>query len=195
MKNKILSLLKTVNREGMDKLITWLEKSDFFTAPASTKFHGNYEGGLAEHSYNVYQLFKLKVEQFNLGVSEETIIISSILHDLCKVNFYSKAYKNVKEGKKMNYQGREVDNWVEKEIYVIDDKLPLGHGEKSVMLLQSYIKLTREEIFLIRFHMGGFLDGENLKAYYQATDLFPCIVALHTSDYEASTFLEEKREV
>lgn len=186
MKDRILTLLKSVNRDGIDNLIEWLEKSDFFTAPASTKFHGNYEGGLAEHSYNVYQLFKLKVEQFNLGLSEETIIISSLLHDLCKVNFYKKEQRWRKD---------ENNKWEEYYPYVYDDKLPLGHGEKSVMLLQSYIKLTREEIFLIRFHMGGFLDGENLKSYYQAVELYPYIVALHTADYEASKFLEEKREI
>lgn len=94
----------------------------------------------------------------------------------------------------MNYQGREVDNWIEKEIWTIEDNLPLGHGEKSVMLLQSYIKLERVEIFLIRFHMGSFLDGENLKAYFQATEIEPRIVAMHTADYEASKFLERKVE-
>jgi len=185
MKDKIITLLKSTNREGIDKLIGWLEKSDFFIAPASTKFHGNYEGGLAEHSYNVYTLFKEKVERFNIDLSEETIINAALLHDVCKINIYKRKEKFRKD---------KDDKWEKYFPFVIDDTLPLGHGEKSVMLIQAFIKLTREEIFLIRYHMGGFLSEEEKRNLNKAVELIPAIVAIHTADYEASTFLEKKVE-
>lgn len=185
MKDKIITLLKSTNREGMEKLIEWLKKSDYFTAPASTKFHGNYEGGLAEHSYNVYNLFKEKVERFSLNLSEETIINATLLHDVCKIGLYKRKEKFRKD---------KDDKWEKYFPFVIDDALPLGHGEKSVILIQAFIKLTREEIFLIRYHMGGFLSEEEKKNLNKAVELIPAIVAIHTADYEASTFLEKKVE-
>lgn len=185
MKDKIITLLKSTNREGIDKLIVWLEKSDYFIAPASTKFHGNYEGGLIEHSLNVYNLFKEKVEKFNLGLSEETIIIATLLHDTCKVNLYKRQEKFRKDAN---------DRWEKYYPFTFDDTLPLGHGEKSVILIQAFIKLTREEIFLIRYHMGGFLSEEEKRNLHKAVELIPAIVAIHTADYEASTFLEKKVE-
>jgi len=185
MKDKITTLLKSTNREGMDKLIEWLEKSDYFSAPASTKFHGNYEGGLAEHSYNVYTLLKEKVERFNLDLKEDTIINAALLHDACKINIYKRKEKFRKD---------KDDKWEKYFPFVIEDTLPLGHGEKSVMLLQAFIKLNREEIFLIRYHMGGFLSEEEKRNLNKAVDLIPAIVAIHTADYEASTFLEKKVE-
>lgn len=186
MKDKIIGLLKIINREGMDKLISWLEKSDFFSSPASTKFHGNYEGGLAEHSFNVYTLLKEKNERYNLGLSEENLIVSALLHDVCKINFYTKEQRWRKDAN---------NKWEEYFPYVIKEELPLGHGEKSVMLIQAFIKLERVEIFLIRFHMGATLEGQELKAYYQATEIYPSIVAIHTADYEASKFLEKMVEI
>ena len=186
MREKIIELLRSTKREGVEGLIEWLDKSDYFTAPSSTQFHGNYEGGLADHSYNVYILLKEKVNRFNLPLSEENIIISALLHDLCKVKFYSKSQKWRKD---------ENNRWESYETYVIDDKMPLGHGEKSVILAQAFIKLEREEIFLIRYHMGGFLSDEEKRYLSKAVDLVPSIVAIHTADYEASTFLEKKVEI
>ena len=194
MKDRIVNLLAGVDRSGMDKVIDYLNKSDFFTAPASTRYHGNFEGGLAEHSYNVYQLFKLKNEQYNLKLPEETVIIAALLHDFCKTDFYKKGIKNVKQGKKINYRGQEVDNWVEKEVWEVEDSYPIGHGEKSVILLQQLIPLTFEEIMLIRWHMGGFEAKENAMTMYNAYKMFPACVALHSADMEASYLLEETRE-
>ncbi len=187
MKEKIKELLLSTNRENIEKLISWIEnKSDFFTAPASTKFHGNYEGGLAEHSLNVYVLLKEKNERYELGLKEENIIISAILHDLCKANIYKKESKWRKDNN---------NKWEEYFPWVFDDNLPLGHGEKSVILAQAFIKLTREEIFLIRYHMGGFLSDEEKKNLYKAVEIIPAIIAIHTADYEATTFLEKKVEI
>lgn len=191
MKDKIIDLLSSVEREGMKELIVFLQGSDYFRAPASTKYHGNFEGGLAEHSYKVYTLFKEKNESFNLGLSEDTVAITALCHDICKINFYKRGIKNVKEGKKLNWKGQEVDNWVEKEVWEVDDIYPIGHAEKSIILLQRFIELSDEEVLLIRWHMGGFESKENSMYMYKAYELLPACVALHTADIESSYLLEK----
>ena len=145
MKDKILELLKSTNRDGMEKLIEFLEKSDFFKAPASTKYHGDFEGGLAEHSFKVYEILKEKVAFAKINIPEDTIIISALLHDICKTNFYKIDYRNAKNS---------LGVWEKVPYYTIEDTIPYGHGEKSVMMLTEYIKLTNEEKYAIRWHMG-----------------------------------------
>jgi HD superfamily phosphohydrolase YqeK len=150
-KQRFITICKEkIKRSGIDDLLCWLEKSDFYYAPASTKFHGNYEGGLLDHSLNVYnnlvklvQTFPLPNEEFD----EETLAIVGLFHDLCKVSFYKKGSRNVKG---------EDGKWYAKEIYEINEKIPLGHGEKSCILLQQFIKLNIKELLSIRWHMGGF---------------------------------------
>ena len=143
MKEKFIEIYKNnIKREGGEKLLEWLEKTDFFIAPSSTKFHGNYEGGLVEHSINVYNCLKMLVDDYkkqfpDFEISEETIAITSLLHDLCKTNYYVKGYRNVKN--------EETGQWEKKEIYNIEDKLCMGHGEGSVYMIQAFMKLTREE--------------------------------------------------
>lgn len=190
-KKRIITNLRTIQRDGIEDLITYLqEKTDYFTAPASTNYHSNHEGGLWEHSDKVTELFKEKNQKFNLGLSEETINICGYGHDLCKCNFYKKAIKNVKEGKKINAYGKEVDNWIEKEVWEIDDQLPLGHGEKSIILLQRFIPLNTFEVMAIRWHMGVPEDYVSRKAYQKAVEKYPSIIALQTSDIESSFLLE-----
>lgn len=147
MKEEFLNLLRTVKREGIENLIEFLEKSDFFTAPASTRFHGNFEGGLAEHSLKVYEILKHKVENNIKGIKteEESIIIIGLLHDICKTNFYKIDYRNAKNA---------LGVWEKVPYYTIEDTIPYGHGEKSVMMITEYIKLTPEEKYAIRWHMG-----------------------------------------
>ena len=98
MKEEFLNLLKSIQREGIEKLIAYLEKTDFFKAPASSRFHGNYEGGLLEHSLNVYHLLKEKVAQKPysevISASDDTIILITLLHDICKTNYYVVDYRN-----------------------------------------------------------------------------------------------------
>lgn len=190
-KEIILTELSTIQREGINELIDYLSnKTDYFTAPASTKYHSNFEGGLAEHSHKVTQLFREKNERFNLGLSEDTIKICGYGHDICKCCFYSKGKKNVKEGKKPD--GR--DNWVEKEVWEIDDKLPLGHGEKSIILLQRFIPLSTEEVMIIRWHMGIPEDYMSKKSYEKATEKYKSIIAFHSADLESSYLLEEVKK-
>ncbi|MBR5900547.1 MAG: hydrolase, partial [Clostridia bacterium] len=149
-KNDFLDIFdKYIKRDGADKLRSYLIDSDFFTAPASTKFHCAYEGGLCDHSVNVYYRLLKNVQneygdEWEKVFSHETIAICSLLHDLCKIDFYKIDYRNVKEN----------GEWIKKPVYIRDEALPYGHGEKSVYIISGYMKLTREEAFAIRYHMG-----------------------------------------
>lgn len=147
-KETFLSICREdIKRDGIEDLLKWLEDSDFFAAPASTRFHGNYEGGLCEHSLNVHRELTRLNDIYQLGYSKETIAVTALFHDLCKVNYYKRGTRNVKD---------ENGNWVVKEVYEVDARVPLGHGEKSCIILQWYIKLSLEELLAIRWHMGGF---------------------------------------
>ena len=179
MKEQIIELLKSTNREGMDKLIEFLEKSDFFKAPASTRFHGDHEGGLAEHSFKVYEILKEKVKIAGLDIPEETIIISALLHDICKTNFYKIDYRNAKNS---------LGVWEKVPYYTIEDTIPYGHGEKSVMMLTEYIKLTNDEKYSIRWHMGFSEPKELYGTLGQAFAKYPLALLLHEADLEATYF-------
>ena len=182
-KNKIISLLKVVDRDGIDELIKYLEeRTDFFIAPASTRFHGNYKGGLAEHSINVMNILKEKNERYSLNLSDESIVIIGLLHDICKVNFYKNSMKL-----RRNDEGK----WEAYKTYVIDDEVPLGHGEKSCIIIQQFINLTLEECMAIRYHMGAYLPKDEYKNLENAKNRFPLITAVYTADVEASSYLEK----
>ncbi len=189
IKEEFIDIYKTnITREGSDKLLEYLtsSKSDFFIAPASTRYHSAYAGGLAQHSLNVYHCMKdymarERVAQvYGLTASEETIAVTALLHDICKVNFYKTDYRNSK-----NDQGV----WEKVPYYTIDDKLPYGHGEKSVYIISGFMRLSRDESFAIRYHMG-FSGNEDKNSVGRAFELFPLAFALSTADMEASYFLE-----
>jgi hypothetical protein len=176
---EILSLLKKVNRDGMDRLIDFLDKTDFYVAPASTKFHNNFEGGLAEHSLNVYKELK---NLTNGEWSEETLIIVGLLHDICKVNNYKVEMRNKKNP--------DTGVWFQEPYFTTEDMMPLGHGEKSVMLISEFIKLTKEELYSIRWHMGGFEPKENYSYVSSAYYKYPLAVYTHMADIKA-TYIDE----
>jgi len=185
MKEEFIQLLKETNREGMDNLINFIEKTDFYTAPASTRFHGNYEGGLLEHSMKVYEILKYKVENsiMEVEVSDDTLKIVALLHDICKVNYYKVDYRNAKN---------EAGVWEKVPYYTVDDTIPYGHGEKSVMMLTEYIKLTSEEKYAIRWHMGFTEPKELYGTISIAYKKYPLALLLHEADLEAS-YLKESR--
>lgn len=187
LKSRFISLCNTIQRDGMDSLMKWLDKSDFYTAPASTRFHGNYKGGLLEHSLNVYDKLVGYITRYpELGISLETVAVTALFHDLTKVNYYAVGFRNVKDD--------ETGVWHKEPFYKTDDRLPLGHGEKSVIILQSFIKLTRDEIFAIRWHMGGFdnaVKGGDFGMSH-AFEICPLAVMTHLADMEA-TYLVESR--
>ena len=181
MKEEFLKLLKSTNREGIDKLIEFIEKTDFFKAPASTRFHGNYEGGLLEHSMKVYEILKDKVKysSIEIEVQPESLIIIALLHDICKVNFYKVDYRNAKN---------QFGEWEKVPYYTVEDTIPYGHGEKSVMMLTEYIKLTSEEKYCIRWHMGCTEPKESYNTLGQAFKKYPLALLVHEADLEATYF-------
>ena len=183
MKEKFIELLKATNREGIEKLIEFLESSDFFTAPASTRFHGAKEGGLLEHSLNVYEILKDKINHnvINLKVSDDTIAIVALLHDICKTNFYAVDYRNAKN---------ELGVWEKVPYYKVEDTIPYGHGEKSVMMITEFIKLTNEEKYAIRWHMGYTEPKELYPTIGLAYTKYPLALLTHEADLEATYFFD-----
>ena len=175
MKEEFLNLLRQINREGMDALIEFLEHSDFFEAPASTRFHGNHKGGLLEHSMKVYEILKTKTED------SDSVKIIALLHDICKVNYYKIDYRNAK-----NEQGV----WEKVPYYTVEDLIPYGHGEKSVMMLSEFIKLTPEERYAIRWHMGFTEPKELYGTIGQAYKKYPIALLVHEADLEATYFYD-----
>lgn len=193
-KKRFIALYKKhITRNGADRFLSYLENhSDFFTAPASTRFHGSYEGGLCEHSLQVYDCLKDYLARprvnniYEVKASDETIAIIALLHDVCKIDFYKTEQRN----KKVDGQ------WVQVPYYTVDDQLPYGHGEKSVYMISGYMRLSREEAFAIRYHMG-FSGSDPVNNVGKAFEMFPIAFALSTADMEATYFLEEikKNEV
>lgn len=183
MKEEFINLLRKTNREGIENLISFLEKTDFFTAPASTRFHGSHECGLLEHSLKVYEILKEKVKNcsIDINIPEDTIIISSLLHDICKVNFYKVDYRNAKN---------ERGEWEKVPYYTVDDTIPYGHGEKSVMMITEYMKLTPDEKYSIRWHMGFTEPKELYTTLGQAFKKYPLALLLFESDLEATYFYD-----
>ena len=186
MKDEFLDFYKShVVRDGSVQFLEWLENTDFFTAPASTRYHSAYEGGLLDHSIKVYnRLVSLCFEE-NLGFSAETITICGLLHDVCKTNFYTIEMRNRK-----NAAGQ----WEQYPFYSVDDQLPYGHGEKSVYIISGFMKLSREEAMAIRWHMGGFDDSVKGGSWSMGTawSQFPLAVLLHIADLQA-TYLDEEQ--
>ncbi len=181
MKEEFLELLRKVNREGINELIEFIQKTDFFKAPASTRFHGDHEGGLVEHSIKVYEILKHKVETNiePIKVSEESLIIIALLHDLCKANFYKVDYRNAKNA---------LGVWEKVPYYTVDDTIPYGHGEKSVMMITEYMKLTSEEKYCIRWHMGFTEPKEQYTTLGLAYKKYPLALLTHEADLEATYF-------
>ncbi len=187
-KERFIDIYRTnIKREGAEELLSFLEHSDFFTAPASTRYHGAYAGGLLAHSLNVYDclcdiLARPRVQEvYGIRYSAESAAIVSLLHDLCKVDFYKIGSRNVKD---------ENGKWVSVPYYTIEDSLPYGHGEKSVYMISGYMRLTRDEAFAIRYHMG-FSGTEDASQVGRALEMFPLAYALYAADMEASYFLED----
>lgn len=188
-KDKFIGIYKMyINREGSEKLLEYMlsKSSDFFVAPSSTRFHNSHEGGLVEHSLNVYECLKDYLsrerarDQYQMVYNEGSIAIVALLHDICKINCYKAGSRNVKD---------ENGVWKSVAIYEYEDSLPYGHGEKSVYIISGFMKLTREEAFAIRYHMG-FSGTEDKRSIGDAFKMFPLAFALCTADMEATYFIE-----
>lgn len=186
-KQKFEYYLGKVNREGMDRLLEFIRKSDFYTAPASTRFHGAYEGGLLAYSLNVYENLYKKQAESSLwkeqlkDIPDDSIIIAALLHDICKTYYYTIEMWNKK------IDGR----WEQIPFYTVDDRIPYGHGEKSVMMIEAYIKLTPQERYAIRWHMGPYSGTQDWTTFSDAMKKYPLCLATFEADMEA-THISEK---
>lgn len=200
-------LMNSVTREGKDKLMDYIKnKTDFYKAPASTQFHLSCEGGLLQHSLSVYDCLIAKKDSpiwkktFE-KIPDESLIIMALLHDLCKVNFYVKGTKNQKTydadkvatAEKWQVKHDAMGDFVWETVlnYEVKDSMPLGHGEKSVMLINCFMRLINFEIFAIRWHMGFSEEKSQYKALGEAIEKYPIILALYEADLEASKILED----
>lgn len=180
-----------ITRDGSEELLKYLlsTNSDYFSAPASSRFHLAVEGGLVQHSLNVYSCLKEYLNrpkirnEYGFQYSDESIAIVALLHDLCKMNVYQKTMRNVKD---------KNGTWQQVPSYEYNDLLPYGHGEKSVYIISGFMKLTREEAFAIRFHMG-FSNTDDKTNVGQAFEQFPLALALSIADMEATYFVESKK--
>lgn len=201
----------SIKRPGAGELLKWLEKSDFFEAPASTKYHLSRPGGLVKHSINVYDRYKglLWDEKVRLqgpdaeltAEEEESAAICALLHDICKVGVYQKKPKNQKTYDKEKiaaappYQVKhdELGDFIWESVmgYEFDDQMPYGHGEKSVYIVSGYMKLKREEAMAIRWHMGACQDGEKNEAM-KAFSIYPNALLLHIADMMATCIDESE---
>lgn len=190
IKQEFMNIYTThIKREGADKLLEWLNNSDFFNAPASTKFHNAFDGGLCDHSINVYRrlLDLWEKEKTNIpelaSITQESIAICGLLHDLCKVNLYTIEFRNVKKD----------GAWIQTPFYSVKDELPYGHGEKSVYIISGFMRLTRDEAMAINWHMGGF-DCRVKGGDYSLSTAFqmhPLATLTHLADISATYFDEE----
>lgn len=219
-------LMDDVQRPGKDALMNYIRKSDFYTAPASTKFHLSCEGGLLQHSLDVFDALAMRAEfkaskdlerepnEFIFRVAgesvaefkKETLVIVALLHDICKTNFYKTEMKNQKtyDPEKIKRADRyqiKRDNggqfiWEQVPAYIVDDRNPYGHGEKSVMMIEEFMKLTMEERYAIRWHMGmGDCTYSQMQAFNASCEKFPLVLFLHNADQEASHFMEDKDDL
>lgn len=186
MREKFNEIWKSIKRENKEEVLKYLERSDYFNAPASTKYHSSYEGGLLKHSIKVYEKLKELSERNNLKFErEDSIAIISLLHDICKTNYYKVEYRNAKDNN---------GNWIKVPYYSVEDKMPLGiHGDKSVMLIQALgLRLTKEEMYCIRYHMGAYECKEIYASLGNAKKRYENILWVHLADELAS--IEEERE-
>ena len=187
-KEQILSILRGTLRCGMGDMMDFLEcGSDFFTAPASTKYHLAHLGGLAEHSLSVHSTLVRLNETFGAEIPAQHINTVALLHDVCKTGYYvrEKRWRKDDRGK-----------WESYIAWGVKDELPLGHGEKSLFLIGKFLQLTDQEAAAIRWHMGCWTPGivsdySSGSAFRAATDRYPLVTLLHVADYMSSQLLEE----
>lgn len=207
-------MLLSTERTGVENLIAYIGASDFYTAPASTKYHGSFMGGLLHHSLEVYKNLDKKTSGSEHNVWRETlaeenvgndsIIIVALLHDICKTHFYTTELKNQKnydqavvaaaDRRQVKHDNNGDFIWETVSVYAVDDKIPYGHGEKSVMMIENYISLKPVERYAIRWHMGFTEPKELYNTLTAAIERYPLVLALHEADLEASYLTEDRNE-
>ena len=190
-KERYLKLLEEVlHEEDFNNIKDWLETGDFFSAPASTKYHLHGEGGLCQHSLNVYDCLSKKLKDWGLEYPENSIRIVSLMHDWCKINVYVKSTRRVPP------ERSGTGKWETEELWVKDDAYHLGHASKSVYLIQQFIPLNMLEIEAIHSHMGS-TDLSTMFNSFDLNSIFsvnPLAICLHLADMESSYLMEGEIE-
>ena len=182
LKTKFETLVReNIKREGIENLLSAIAKTDFYTAPASTRFHDAEEGGLVRHSISVFEWLLKENVPPNLDLlpheNVERLAITSLFHDFCKIGYYTVEMRNKKD---------ETGKWVQVPFYAVDDLFPYGHGEKSVYMVQQFIKLTDEEAMAIKWHMGAYSGQQDWNTLSKAYEMFPLALYVHVADMKAS---------
>lgn len=189
MDERILMFMERMSPYVNREMTSWLESHGFFTAPASTKYHGAYEGGLFDHSFEVAQtLWKLTKDNNLKWERPESPLIVGMFHDLCKIDQYIPRY-GVEEELELTSLDKPGSMHLTNTIVGYDynpDTLLKGHGDKSVMLLSQFYRLTEEEICCIRYHMGAFTSKEEWNDYTRAVRRYPNVLWTHHADMIAS---------
>ena len=192
--------LSKVQRPGMDKLLEYIRGSDFYRAPASTKYHLACPGGLLQHSLNVLDALRGLLQWNNVEkhweyhtackivdiIPDDGVIMMALLHDICKTHFYSTSTRNQKN--------ERTGQWEKVPFYTVNDMMPLGHGAKSAMIVKQYTTLTSQEMYAIWHHMGMTGNYENDIAVGKSIEMYPAVLALQTADMMASKFMEGEKE-
>lgn len=179
---EIDSLLRATKRPGIENLADWLKTTDFYTAPASSKYHLNSVGGLAVHSLNVFHCLQKMVADGMVKLEPDTVAITTLLHDLCKANFYKKETRAVTvDGETRN-----------REVWTIDDPFPAGHGDKSCYFIQRYIQLTEEEYAMVRHHMGPVQGAAYPEPFSACAAIYPGVAAIYIADMQSAYLLESR---
>ena len=183
IKEEFLNIAKReICRDGIDSLLSWLEGTDFFTAPASGRYHGAFEGGLAMHSLNVYRRLRDLDKWYEGSDSQESIAIVALFHDLCKIGCYKVSSRNVKNDK--------TGQWEKVPFYKFEEDFPFGgHGSKSVYLVQHFMGLGPEEAAAINCHMGPW-DRQDYGKPGEVFEHNRLAWLLHVAD-EAATYIDK----
>ncbi len=185
-KKIFLNLLSSVDRKGIENLLEYLEtKTDFYTAPASTRYHNNCAGGLLAHTLNVYENFKKLLKLQGIEMSEESIILVSLLHDICKCNYYVLEQRN----RKINGKWEQVNVWSNTKSV----SPPLPHAYRSIRMILQFFRLTFQEELCIYYHMGpyGGEDYEYRTLLQKVNTENPETLLFYTADL-FSTYLDEE---
>lgn len=182
LKEEFKRIIKAnIDRDGINELMDWLDNTDFYTAPASTKYHGACEGGLVMHSLNVYSELKKLCAVYAPEISEESVAIVALFHDLCKVGFYKT---------EMRWRKDANDKWEQYATYKHDEDFAFGgHGSKSVYLLMYYMRLLPDEASAVNCHMGAW-DASTYSNPSEVYSRNTLAWLLHVAD-EAATYLRE----
>lgn len=187
-REKFMELMRKTERAGVEDMLKWLDTTDFYSAPASTRYHGSYPGGLVQHTLNVAYELKQLVDFYDVKIPKDSILICALGHDFCKINTYKETIVNVPP------QRTKSGRWEQQQGYKKDEYLKLGHGAKSLSTLQDFITLKDYEKEAIYWHMGAFDLGQynNINDLSKTFEENPLAFLLHIADMCVTYIIENE---